>query len=260
MVDLAYATGITFDYPGVRALDGVDFSVRAGELVCLLGPNGSGKSTLLRVLAGLADPSDGTVSLGGRPSRGMSSRDRARTVAVVPQGLPRIPSLHVRDFVLGGRYAHLGLWRAARAEDFAAVEDALQRVDAMDCADRLLVGMSGGQRQRVLIARALAQGSDLVLFDEPTASLDPEHQLLVMDLVVDLVAKGCGVAVVTHDFNLASQYADRIVMLDEGRIAAAGPVDDVLRREVLEPVYGSRLWFGALPGDPGRPLVISWRD
>ncbi|MCA8943566.1 MAG: ABC transporter ATP-binding protein [Planctomycetes bacterium] len=257
MVTLVEAVAVGFEYAGgVRALRSVDFRVGAGECVAVIGPNGSGKSTLVHLLAGLLAPTIGEVRMGGDRVESLSSRERARRAAIVPQGLPRIPTLRVRDFVLGGRYAHLGLWRTASRRDHEIVDEALASVDSQDCQDRLLVEMSGGQRQRVLIARALAQAADLVLFDEPTSSLDPEHQLHVMELIRGLVDRGRGVAVVTHDFNLASQFADRVVLLADGTVVADGPVGDVLCEGVLTEVYGGRLWFGHFPGHPERPLVV----
>lgn len=252
------ARDLTFSYPGgaAPALNGVTFGIAPGELTVLLGPNGSGKSTLVRLLAGLLVGDSGTVTVGGRDLRRLAPREAARSIAVVPQSLPRIPTLRVDDFVLGGRYAHFGFWRTASQRDHDAVHDALAKVGAEDCAGRLLADMSGGQRQRVLVARALAQDADFVLFDEPTASLDPEHQVRVTELVVELVADGRGAVVVTHDFNLAAQIADRVVLLREGRVAGEGAVDAVLRPESLEPVYGRHLHFGALPDGAG-PLIVT---
>jgi iron complex transport system ATP-binding protein len=259
---LLEARGVAHVYaPGVRALDGVDLALAAGELLVVIGPNGSGKSTLLRALAGLLVPCAGAVLVGGAAVRSLDPRERARRVAVVPQFLPSLPEISVRDFALGGRYAWLRPWRGPQREDLERVRAALEACDAGDLAQRPMAELSGGQRQRVLVARALAQEARAVLVDEPTNSLDPEHQVRTFELLARLACDGRGALVVTHDLNLASQFADRIALLDEGRIAAQGRPAAVLVREVLEPVYGRHLHYGLLPDDGGaaRPFVLPWR-
>ncbi|MDF1799451.1 MAG: ABC transporter ATP-binding protein [Planctomycetota bacterium] len=259
--DVSFEYGGDANDRGLRALDGVDGYLRRGELVAVLGPNGAGKSTLVRLLAGLAQPLGGSVHLAGKPLERLGHRERAREVALVPQHLDRVPEMHVGDFVLGGRYAHLGPWRKHTAADHAATEAAFRGCDIEGLEGRLLSTLSGGQRQRALIARALAQESPILLVDEPTNSLDPRHQLAIFELLADLAAADRAVLVVTHDLNLASQFATRLVLMDEGRIVAQGPAEVVLRREVLEPVYGDGLTYGELDAAGGlrRPFVLPWR-
>ncbi len=250
---------VAFAYPGgIRALAGVDLDLAAGELAVVVGPNGSGKSTLLKVVAGLIRPDSGRLRVHDRDLAELTSRQRAREIALVPQGLLVVPEVRVRDFVLGGRYAHLDFWRTVREADRRAVDEALRCADAAAWGERMIGELSGGQRQRVLIARALAQDARILLFDEPTTSLDPEHQLLVMALVRELADAGSAALVATHDFNLASQFADRLILLDEGRTAAEGTPAEVLCEAVLAPVYGSNLQFGSFPG--GAPMVVPRRD
>lgn len=260
---------VSFEYgggdpetPGLRALDGVTGHLQRGELVAVLGPNGAGKSTLVRLLAGLAKPLAGVVHLTGVPLERFGHRERARQVALVPQYLDRVPEVHVGDFVLGGRYAHLGPWRKHSEADHAATKAAFEGCDIEGLQDRLLSTLSGGQRQRALIARALAQEAPILLVDEPTNSLDPRHQLAIFELLANLAADDHAVLVVTHDLNLASQFATRLVLMDEGRIVAQGPAEAVLRREVLEPVYGEGLTYGELDSAGGlrRPFVLPWRS
>jgi iron complex transport system ATP-binding protein len=136
------------------------------------------------------------------------------------------------------------------------VADALAEADAADLCGRLLSRLSGGQRQRVLVARALAQEADLLLFDEPTASLDPEHQVRVFALIGELARRGRAAVVATHELSLASRFATRAVLLDRGRARASGTAEEVLAPAVLEPVYGRHLWYGRGPG--GRPVVVPW--
>ncbi len=246
---------------GARALDGIDVELGPGDLLCVVGPNGSGKSTLLRVLAGLLVPDEGEVVLDGRAVRSLSSAERASRMAVVPQSLAGLPDVRVRDFVMGGRYAHLGFFGRHAPEDAEAVDRALADTDLDEMADRLLAELSGGQRQRALLARALAQGSGLWLVDEPTTSLDVEHQVRAFELIAEICKTGRSALVVTHDLNLASQFATEIALFDRGRVAARGTPGEVLRREVLEPVYGPHLSYGTLetPGGP-RPFVVPFPD
>ncbi len=265
MVAVLRARALAFAYPGPRrALAGVDVALGSGELACLLGPNGSGKSTCLRCLAGLLRPGGGAVELDGAPLERLTARERARAIAFVPQALPALPEIEVRAFVLGGRYPYLGRWQGFLGRpspaDRAAVETALAEADALDLAGRGLDELSLGQRQRVLVARALAQEAGVLLFDEPTAALDPEHQVRVFALIERLVALGRTALVATHELNLASRYATRCLLLAEGRVVAEGAPAGVLRPEVLGPVFGRHLLFTRSAGATERPLVIPWPD
>jgi len=259
MVSALTASGLFHEYPGARrALDDVDLELEQGELVCILGPNGSGKSTVLKILGGVLDPTRGHVEVEGCPLADLRPGDRARRIATVPQSLLALPDLRVENFVLGGRYPYLGLFGKHRSGDRAAIRRALEEVDALDWIDRSLSELSGGEHQRVLIARALAQEAGILLFDEPTASLDPEHQVMVFDLIRRLVGDGRASLVATHELSLASRYADRILLFDGGRIRAQGTPGEVLRPEVLEPAFGAHLVFAPSGDASGRPLVVPW--
>jgi iron complex transport system ATP-binding protein len=264
VVTLLEARALAHEYEGgFVALDGVDLALERGELVCVLGPNGSGKSTLLRVLCGGLVPTGGNAQLEGRPVHTLSARERARRMAVVPQVLEALPDARVTDFVLGGRYPYLGLWGRAREGDRQAVERALAQVDAAGWSKRLLGELSGGQCQRVLLARALAQEAELLFLDEPTAALDPEHQVLLFELLHRLARQDRTALVATHELALAGRFADRVLLLAEGRIVAQGTPEEVLVRDVLEPVYGPHLHYGRGPDAPGggtRPLVVPWPE
>ncbi len=256
------ARDLHFAYPGSRpVLHGVDLEVRPGELVAILGPNGAGKSTLLKCLSGLLEP-QGTVHAKGRNVLAATPRARAKSLAFVPQALDRLPEVTVRTFVEGGRYAHLGFFRSPSSEDREAVAEALHQTELGDLAARPLGELSGGQRQRALIARALAQAAPVLLVDEPTAALDLHHQLSVLSTLAALTCASRAVVLVTHDFNLASQFATRLVLLNEGRIVIEGSAAEVLTPKYLEPLYGKHLRFGELPvpRDPNsRPFVLPWR-
>lgn len=263
MVTLS-AKNVTFAYDDESGdvLSGVDFEAASGEVVCVLGPNGAGKSTLLRVLAGLSEPRLGGSSLDGVSVRSMKPKARAREIALVPQSLLALPDIAVGAFIAQGRYARLGPFGRTKPEDREAVARALRESDLAAMESRPLASLSGGQRQRALIARALAQEPRVVLVDEPTNSLDPRHQVQVFEVIAGLGCEGRAAVVVTHDLNLASQFSTRIVLMAEGQIVANGSVHDVIRPEVLGPVYGPDLAFGSrfVPGwNEERPYVLSWR-
>lgn len=234
-------TDVSFRYRGAArdALAGVSLAVAAGEFVALLGPNGSGKTTLVRVALGLHPPRTGNALVLGRPAEEWPRRELARVVGVVPQREDNLFPQRVRETVRLGRYPHLGAWTAERAEDHAAVEGALERCDVAAFADRWLWSLSGGEYQRVRIARALAQEPQLLVLDEPTASLDLRHEMELFELVRGLVNdSGLAAVLVTHDVNLAARFADRLVLLADGVVRAAGVPADVLRRDVAEAVFG----------------------
>ncbi len=256
--------GLAFAYEsGPDVVRGVNLEVAAGEVLCILGPNGAGKSTLLRLLAGLLVPAAGSVCLGDKEIRSIRPRDRARRMALVPQALFALPSLTVGEFVSQGRYAHARLFRGPSPADRAAVQRALADADLGTLESRPLDALSGGQRQRALVARAMAQEPGVILVDEPTNSLDPRHQIQVFQVIAGLGCEGRAAVVVTHDLNLASQFATRLVLMDAGQIVADGSVHEVLRPEVLGPVYGPDLAFGSRRVDgwnEDRPYVIPWRQ
>lgn len=241
--------GVTFRYPGARqpALREVTLEVPEGSHIVVLGPNGSGKSTLLRVMLGRRHPQAGQVFFAGRPVEAWPPDGLARRVGVVPQEEPPPFPMTVRDYVAMGRYPHLGRWRSFRAEDRRVIEDALVRCDAAELVERAIDTLSGGERQRVRVARALAQEPAVLVLDEPTTHLDVRHEMEIFELLRSLVADGLTVVTVTHNLSLAGRYAEGLILLHEGRIAARGGVREVLCRDVLEPVYR---W----------PIVVDWPD
>ncbi len=250
---------VTFRYPKADrdALRGVTCAVHSGELVAVLGPNGSGKTTLARIALGAYAPLAGTARILGRPAHAWSRRELARVVGVVTQHEDNLFPQRVRETVLLGRYARLSPWGAERVEDHAAVARALERCDVADLADRWLWTLSGGEYQRVRIARALAQEPRLLVLDEPTASLDVRHEMELFELVRTLVGReGLAAVIVTHDVNLAARFADRLVLLFDGAVAAAGPAAAVLRRDVAEGVFG---WPLAVSSFDGRPQITPLR-
>lgn len=224
-----------------RLLHGVSLSVARGAWLGIVGPNGAGKSTLLRAFAGLVR-SSGSVVLEGHEASSLDGRTRARLVALVPQ-LPVVPpGMTVWEYVLLGRTPHLPPMGAERRADLDAAAEALGWLDLEAFASRPLDTLSGGERQRVLVGRALAQGASILLLDEPTTSLDVGHQQDVLELVDRLRRTRCLTVVSTmHDLTLAGQYSESLVLLDRGRIVAAGAVDEVLTEANLGRYYGARV-------------------
>jgi len=216
----------------------VDLHVSPGEWVCVLGPNGAGKSTLIRAISGAADHL-GEVALAGRPADGLRARERARTVALVPQ-TPVIPAgMAVDDYLLLGRTPHLRRFRTESAEDFAAVDSVVERLHLAALRSRPIESLSGGERQRVVLGLALVQDTPLLLLDEPTSALDIGHQQEVLELVDELrVERSLTVLSTMHDLTLAGQYADRLVLLAGGRVVAEGAASEVLTAEVLKAHFG----------------------
>ena len=252
------ARGLAFAYrPAEPVLRGVDLDARAGELVCILGPNGGGKTTLLRCLLGLAAPSGGTVTIDGRPLEGLRARERARRLAYVPQTPGSAFAFDAREIVLMGRLSHLGALGLAGAQDLEIVRAAMEMTGTAALAGRTLDELSGGEAQRVMIARALAQQPTILLLDEPTSHLDLRHQMSVTSML-RRVAHDWPMAVlcVSHDLNVAAAFADRLVLVAGGRIAADGPPADVLRPDLLRGVYGIDVDLVPRPGS-GPPLVVA---
>jgi iron complex transport system ATP-binding protein len=221
-----------------NAVDGADLAIPGGALVGIVGPNGSGKTTLLRLLLGTLRPTAGVVHAFGRAAADWRRRDLARRVAVVAQREEPTFPLRVRDAVRLGRYPHVGPYRPFAASDEAAVQRALERADAVALADRWIQALSGGEWQRVRIARALAQEPEVMVLDEATANLDLRHEMETLELVSDLVrVQGLTGVLVTHHVNLVARFVDHLVVLDRGRVIAAGAPGAVLRRDVVERVF-----------------------
>jgi iron complex transport system ATP-binding protein len=219
------------------ALDGVSCGVTGGRFLAVVGPNGSGKTTLVRALSGLVRLERGEVRVEGRPLAQWTRPALARVLAVVPQGEEVAFPLRVEETVMLGRYARLGPFAAPGAADRGAVADALSRCDVTAFAGRTTDSLSGGEWQRVRLARALAQEPRVLVLDEPTTSLDVRHEMELFELVRRLVDGGLAGLVITHHINLAARFADRMILLSAGRVAAEGPPVEVLRRETLREVF-----------------------
>ncbi len=250
-------SAVSVSLGGRVILSDINLQIERGHWLSIVGPNGAGKSTLLRFIAGLVRGT-GELHLAGRPAKSLARRERARLLALVPQS-PVIPeAARVLDYVLLGRTPHIGPLGVESRSDLAAVHDALHRLELLDFADRLVDTLSGGERQRVLIARALAQGAPIVLLDEPTTALDVGHQQQVLELV-DRLRRQHQLTVVTtmHDLTLAGQYAERLILIDGGRIVVDGSAGEVLTEDNLAMYYGARV---RIIHDGDRPAVLPLRE
>jgi iron complex transport system ATP-binding protein len=230
------ADGLSVQLGGVRAVDHATLALRPGEIVGLVGPNGAGKTTLVRALAGL-QPADGEITLNGRPLKSYAPRERARTIAYLPQGHVFHWPMCVAAIVALGRHPHGDAFSAPAAGDGAAVSRALAATGIELFAARPVTTLSGGERARVALARALATGAQILLADEPTASLDPRHQLIVMQLLRQAARAGGSVLAIVHDLTLAARFADRVLVMDGGRIVADAPPDDALSAARIAQVF-----------------------
>ena len=248
--------GLTVRLDGTLIVDGVDLEVADGEWVTVIGPNGAGKSTLLRAVGGLV-PYAGEVQLGADQLAALKRRERARRIATVAQNPVIPPGMRVVDYVLLGRTPYIAPLGRESESDLSAVDDVLDLLDLTRFAGRKLDTLSGGERQRAFLARALAQGAPILLLDEPTSALDIGHQQEVLELVDRLRAdRGLTVLATMHDLSTAGQYADRLVLLAEGRVAAAGTPREVLTVDLLAAHY--RVRVKVIDGDQG-PLVVPTR-
>jgi iron complex transport system ATP-binding protein len=238
---------------GTEVLHGVTTSVEHGEWVAVIGPNGAGKTTLLRAIASLA-AYEGTIALHGDDLRTLPHRERARRVALVAQIPTMPPEMSVREYVLLGRTPYIGYLASERRGDHDATDAAIERLELGSLARRRLSSLSGGERQRAVLARALAQDAPLLLLDEPTSALDVGRQQQALEIVDELRAtEGLTVLSAMHDLTLAGQYADRLVLLDQGRVVADGAASDVLTRALISTHYRAEV---RIVGDPESGLVV----
>ncbi len=252
------AEGVSVARGGRPVVHDIDLTVAMGDWVALVGPNGAGKSSLLHAIAGLV-PHIGLLRVHDLDPRRGRRRTVARILALVPQR-PVIPEgIDVRAYVALGRNPHLGRFTTAEGpEDRRIVEDALARLDLLGLATRLATELSGGELQRVVLARAIAQQPRVLLLDEPTTALDIGHQQEVLDLVDALrIDAGITVLCALHDLTLAAQYAQRLILLDRGRVREDGPPATVLDAGLLSEVYRARV---EVIGHPGGPVVLPVRQ
>lgn len=243
-------------YGSRPVLRGIDVELQRGELVGVIGPNGCGKSTLLRVMTGLLAPAYGEIFLEGKPLARYSRRETAQVVAVVPQSQSPLFAFTVREVVEMGRSPWQRGWNVSTVDDDRMVSKAIERCDLLGLEDRPVNELSGGELQRVAVARAVAQGTPVLLLDEPTAHLDLGHQLAIFKLIRSL-AHDCKVAVlcISHDLHLAPEYCDRLVLMGGGKIHAQGTPKEIITRQNLKAIYGVDVDVQTNPHS-GQPFVL----
>lgn len=233
---------LSYSYEDTAVLKGLSFPVRQGEFFIVIGPNGSGKTTLMKVIAGLLKLQHGEIRIMGRPSKTYSRKAIAREIAFVPQLFTVDFPFIVSDVVLLGRSPHLGIFGLESENDIALAQQAMAFTEVSHLVRRRLDQISGGERQRVLIARAICQEPEIIVLDEPTASLDIAHQLRILDLMEKMKKeKNITVIMVSHDINLAAMYADTLLLIHKGEMVKCGRPADVLKYQTLESVYGCSL-------------------
>lgn len=254
---LLSSRGLGVTLSGRVVLKGVALALEAGHLVALVGPNGAGKTTLLRALAGLI-PAEGEIEIGGHALSSLPLRERAKRFGYLPQGHVVHWPLTARDIVALGRYPH-GATDPARLspKDAEAVLRAMQAVDVMEFSERRITELSGGERSRVALARVLAVEAPVILADEPTASLDPRHQIDVMKNLRATADKGVLVIVVTHDLGLAARFADRVLVLREGRLVSQGAPTQALSERVMADVFRISAYRAEYQREA---VIVPWAD
>ncbi len=246
---------LSFAYDSVKALENISFKVEKGEFLGILGPNGSGKTTLLRCLSKVLGPKKGTVLLEGKDISLISLKTLASLIASVPSTLPTQFNLNVIDVVLIGRHPHSNGFRYWETdEDVKVALEKMKLLSINHLSQRKLWMLSDGERQKVLIAKALAQEPKLLLVDEPTSHLDIKHQIEIMKLLRTLTRKKVTIIAAMHDLNLAAWFCDKLLLLKEGKIYAAGEPQEVLKPKLIESVYGVKTTIVNI--DSGKILVI----
>ncbi len=243
------ASELTVRYPNAPApaLDSVSMVVPSGAFYAVLGPNGSGKSTLLRALLGMVAHASGQANVSGRPVSDWDRRALAREAGVVTQSESLAFPITVRELVAMGRYPHLGALQSETLTDREAISEAMRMCDVDDLAQRFLSTLSGGEIQRTRVARALAQKPNMLVLDEPSARLDVRHEMEILELLRASADRGMTIFLITHQLDLAARFADRLRLLDRGRVAAEGEPREVLQEDTLRRVYE---WPVSVSDDP----------
>lgn len=243
-------------YGTKEVIKGVDFCVKEGDFLGIIGPNGAGKTTLFRAVTGVLKPWKGNVLYKNNDISEIEPRRLAREVAVMPQILEVPFAFSVEEFVLMGRFPHVGRFGTLKEKDYRILEKSLQLTDTASLRNQKLPELSGGERQRAILAQGFAQEPRLLLLDEPTAHLDIAHRVRILDIVRNLNKEfGLTVIVILHDLNLASEYCKRLLLISEGRIHKSGPPEEILTYKDIEKVYKTIVVVEKNPIS-GKPYIL----
>ncbi len=251
------AENITVRINGKLIVNRACLHAKSGEIVGLIGPNGAGKSTLLRAILGLVTAEDEKVYLDGTSIQDINLQDRAKKIAYAAQGGTIHWPMIVERLIALGRIPHLDPWRTPMVEDQAALDRAMRLTDTTHLKDRIATTLSGGERASVLLARAIAVDAPILIADEPVASLDPFHQLQVMNVLKSLTDNGTSVVVVLHDLNLAVRFCQRLYLMQDGKTVAYGTPEEVLSDDMLRTVYQVEASRGQVNGEA---YLLPWRQ
>ena len=238
--ELLKTSGLSYRVNGKIIVEDVSFEIKRNEFLGIVGPNGAGKSTLLRLLARIINPTGGHILLDGENISGYEAKELYKKISFLPQTSYFDFPLSVLEVVLTGRYPYLGILESESKEDIKRAEDCLSLVDLEGFSRRKVTTLSGGEQQRVSIARVLAQETDFIFLDEPSSHLDIHHKFALMELLESLAQEGKGVVAVLHDLDLASKFCERILVLENGRVAALGEPSRVLSEKLLSSVFKVR--------------------
>lgn len=247
-------SGLSYGVNGKTIVDDVAFEIKRNEFLGIVGPNGAGKSTLLRLLARIINPTAGRILVDGEDISGYEAKELYKKISFLPQTSYFDFPLSVLEVVLTGRYPYLGIFESESEKDVRRAEDCLSLVDLEGFSRRKVTTLSGGEQQRVSIARVLAQETDFIFLDEPSSHLDIHHKFALMELLRSLAQEGKGIVAVLHDLDLASKFCERILVLENGRVAALGEPSRVLSEKLLSSVFKVRgSW------DPGSENLLVFR-
>ncbi len=258
MSEAVTADRVGFSYGSNQVISDLSFEVEEGEILGIIGMNGSGKTTLLRLIAGWLEPDDGEIRVFDRSVGNLSGSERAKTIGLLSQSVEFAFDTGVLEMVLLGRSPYLGRFEEVRPHDIEVAQWAMEMTDTWEFREKPVSSLSAGERQRILIARSIAQSTPILLLDEPTSNLDIAHQRMVMDNISWMQKeKNTTVLFVSHDVNLTCRYADRILLLGEGKRIAWGPGSEVLTRGNLRDTFGVDL---VIEERAGRKIILEWEN
>ena len=228
---------ISYEASGKTIISELKLNLSAGKFVGIIGPNGAGKSTLLKLITNILKPSSGNILLNGKEISEYKPKKLNKIISYLPQNVSYNFPFKVLELVLMGRYPHLGKLQNENSNDIEIANKSLKLVDMESFEERNILNLSGGEQQRVSIARVLSQNTDFIFLDEPISSLDINHQLSILKLLKSMTNENKGVFTVLHDIRLAFDYCDKLIIMDNGQVAAQGTPEDILNEQLISTVF-----------------------